>query len=71
MEARYRLNSYFYKGSNSKKKLYASLLNLKRVIDHIKETYLNDLNNVIIGSDNLVAGSNIIMKADNHTVIGN
>lgn len=49
MEARYRLNCYFYKGSNSKKKLYASLLHLKRVIDHIKDTYLENLNNLVIG----------------------
>lgn len=35
MEARHDLNCYFYKGSNSKHKLYESLVQLKEVIDWV------------------------------------
>lgn len=71
MEARHDLNCYFYKGSNSKRKLYESLIQLKEVIDWVFENYLKNYKSLIIGNDNVALGSHIFLFADNHTIIGN
>ncbi len=62
MAARRDLNRYFYKHSISARGLYESLKDLKELMEWITKTYLQDVNNLVIGDNNDIEGHNIFVK---------
>lgn len=62
MSARRDLNRYFYKHSISARGLYESLLDLKKLMEWITKTYLQNVDNLVIGDNNNVEGHNIFVS---------